>query len=407
MWKLFKSQSLKRKIIIVILLIVGLSILGQIIGNLTKPPPYTLERVKKTSIVETVTESGNIVTSGAIDVYSPSNGVVIESYVENGMAVSEGDKLFVVKSSASDQEAEAARANYLAAVNSLNTAQAASNTLRASMYSAWDTFRNLATNSTYENSDDSPNEEHRKAAEFQIAQDTWIAAEKEYKDQQTAIAQANAAVSSTRALYFATQDATVTAPTDGIVTNLAFTRGSTVAIKSVSITGSSTTPALILINDYKNEILLQLSETDVAKVKPGQKASVTINAASDDEYKGVVDRVDTVGTNNQGVVTYNAYVTLNSADSNIRQGMTVDVDITTKELNNVLSVSNSSVKPYQGGKAVRVPDKSKKEKYKYVPVKIGIRGSEKTQIVDGLTEGQEVIQTLSNENIKRPGLFGS
>jgi multidrug efflux pump subunit AcrA (membrane-fusion protein) len=91
----------------------------------------------------------------------------------------------------------------------------------------------------------------------------------------------------------------------------------------------------------------------------------------------------------------------------IRQGMTVDVDIVTKELKNVVSVGNSSVKPYQGGRAVRVPDNSKPEKFRYVPVVVGVRGTERTQVLEGIDEGQEVISTLSNENVQRPGLFGS
>jgi HlyD family secretion protein len=87
--------------------------------------------------------------------------------------------------------------------------------------------------------------------------------------------------------------------------------------------------------------------------------------------------------------------------------MTVDTEIVTKELNDVISVPNSTIKPYKGGKAVRVPDRKAKEKFSYVPVVVGIRGNERTQIVEGLKEGQEVITAIANENIKRPGLFGN
>jgi len=107
------------------------------------------------------------------------------------------------------------------------------------------------------------------------------------------------------------------------------------------------------------------------------------------------------------VVIYNVYAKFENSDSKIRQGMTVDVDIITSEMRDVLSVPNASIKPYQGGKAVRIPDNSTKEKFKYVPVIVGVRGDEKTQILKGLTDGQEVITTVANENVKRPGLFGN
>lgn len=403
----FRGYSTKKKVLLILGIVIGLVVINVIISSATKPDPFTIESVKRSNITEVVTESGNIVTSGRHDVYSPSNGVVSETYVENGMQVNEGDVLFVVKSSASDQEEDAAHANYLSALSSLNSAQAASNTLRASMYAEWKLFRDLATNSTYEKGDDSPDIENRKAAEFQIAQDEWLAAEKKFKDQETAIAQANAAVASTKALYLATQDATVVAPVSGTVANLGFTKGSTVSIESISALGSVSQPALMIISDFENEILIELSETDVAKVKPNQRVDLSINAIPNKKFKGKVSRVDSIGTNTQGVISYKAFITLDDNNSDIRQGMTVDAEITTKELKNVLSVPNSAVKPYQGGRAVRVPDSKMPEKFRYVPVVIGVRGVNNTQIIEGLEEGQEVITTLSNENIKRPGLFGS
>ena len=150
-----------------------------------------------------------------------------------------------------------------------------------------------------------------------------------------------------------------------------------------------------------------MSETDISKVEQGQRAIVTVNSVSDNTYEGKVARVDSIGTDTQGVVTYSVYVEITNPDSKIRQGMTVDTDIVTKEINSTISVPNSSVKPYQGGRAVRIPDNSTKEKYRYVPVIIGVRGAERTQILKGLSEGQTVITAITNENIKRPGLFGS
>jgi len=403
----FLHLSLKRKVLAVVVGIIGISIIVQVITALTKPAPYTIGKAQKSNITEIVTESGNIVAMGKTDVYSPTTGIITEVFVENGTQVKKGDKLFIAKSSATYQEGQAAYANYLSAVATLNAAQSTANTLRAGMYTEWKTFRDLATNSTYEKGDDSPDLENRKAAEFQISQDEWLAAEKKYKDQNTAIAQAQALTASAWNLYQSTQDATVTAPIDGTITNLSITRGSSIGIKSVSLTGSASTPALVITTSGTDEVQLSLSETDITKVEPGQKAKISVNAVSDKIYDGTVSRVDTIGTDNQGVVIYNVYAKFENSDSKIRQGMTVDVDIITSEMRDVLSVPNASIKPYQGGKAVRIPDNSTKEKFKYVPVIVGVRGDEKTQILKGLTDGQEVITTVANENVKRPGLFGN
>ena len=75
--------------------------------------------------------------------------------------------------------------------------------------------------------------------------------------------------------------------------------------------------------------------------------------------------------------------------------------IITEKLTNVLTVPNSAVKPYKGGRAVRVVDKKSKEGFKYVPVEIGLKGKDKTQILSGIKEGQEVITVVSNEKAKQ------
>lgn len=402
----FRSLSLKKKILVIFALVIILVIVSNIISTITAPPPFTTQKVNRENIVEIVTESGNISASGKIDVYSPTDGVVRETYVRNGDFVKEGDTLFKVESSATEQESQQAYSTYLTAVSTLNASQSNADLLRAEMYAQWKSFTDLATNSTYEKGDDTPNLDNRKAAEFQISQDTWSASEKKYKDQETAIAQAKALVSSTQILYLATKDSIVKAQADGTIKNMSIAKGSTVSILNPAI-AASVKPALILSQEAKTEASILITESDVSKIKEGQRVSVKVNALDDKQFSARVDRVDSIGTNNQGVVTYTAYLTFDDESIILKPGMTVDAEIVTDELKGVLSVPNSAVKPYKGGRAVRVPDTKTPEKFKYVPVVIGIRGKDKTQILKGVNEGDEIITTLSNEALKRPGPFGN
>lgn len=399
-WNKFKQISFKKKLLIVVLLIVALAVAGQIIGNLTKKPAYTLAKVEIGNVTEIVTETGSVAASGVVQVYSPTNGVIENVLVVNGQQVSDKDELFSVISSATEQEVQAARSNYLTAVSTLGTAEANLHTMQSAMFTEWDTYKNLAENSTYENDDGTPKTDNRTLPEFHIAEKDWLAAEGKYKNQQSVVAQAQAQVSSTWQLLQATQNAKVTAPTAGTITNLSVSNGSTVAINS---TLAPTTPVLTITNASATEVSIALSETDINKVKEGQKASVKIEAAKEEDYTGIVKRVDTIGTDTQGVIRYNVYIEILNADANIKPGMTADATITTNELSDVLTVPNSAVKPYQGGRAVRVPGKN--GEIEYIPVMIGIRGEEKTQIIKGLTENQEIITSLSNEAIQRSGGF--
>jgi Cu(I)/Ag(I) efflux system membrane fusion protein len=84
--------------------------------------------------------------------------------------------------------------------------------------------------------------------------------------------------------------------------------------------------------------------------------------------------------------------------------MTADVDIITRKEPGVLSVPNAAVKPYQKGRAVRKLGKN--GEIEYLPVKVGIRGKENTQIIEGLVEGQKIIVSLTNEKAPKKSPFG-
>ncbi|MEK7186405.1 MAG: efflux RND transporter periplasmic adaptor subunit [Patescibacteria group bacterium] len=399
----FKKLSLRKKIIYTVIAIIFFIVIFQIFKTITKKPSYTTAKVEKTDITETVSETGNIITGGKIDVVSPTNGIVEEIYVSNGNEVIEGQSLFTVKSSTTEQEQQASYANYLTAQATQNSAESNLNVLRATMYSYWDTFRDLATGDAYETGDNKPRDTERlESPEFQIAQDNWHAAEKKYKDQQTVVAQGKAQVGSTWLLYQATQNALVKAPISGTISNLSANIGK--AVKASTIT-STALPVLSIANFTTTEVQISLSETDISKVKPTQKAKIEINAINNKIYDGIVSRVDDIGTEIQGVTRYNVYLEITNPDEKLRYGMNSDATITTNKLEDTLSVPNSAIKPYQGGRAVRIPEG--KDKVKFVPVVIGVRGTTRTQILKGIAEGQEIITTLSNEQVKRPGLFGN
>ena len=397
----FKSLSLKRKLLVAGLSLILLIVISQVAANASKPPPYTTARVERSTITEVVVETGNIATNGRIDVYSPTNGIVIEVYVQNGDTVEKGDELFAIESSASEQEQAQAQASYLAAQNALDTANASLHSLQSQMFAAWDTYKELAENDTYENPDGTPRNDRRADPEYHVAEKDWLAAESNYKKQQAVIAQAKAAVQSTHIAYLATQNAAVKAPASGMIANLSVTPGNTVTINSPT---APVVPMATVASNAATEIIVSLSENDIAKVRPGQDAEIDVSAVDGKEYKGVVRRVDTIGTDAQGVIRYNIYVAVIDADGGLRPGMTADVEVVTKELKDVLSVPNAAVKPYQGGRAVRVVDPKTKEPT-FVPVTIGVRGDERTEILKGVAEGQEVVISLSNEQLKRPGLF--
>jgi HlyD family secretion protein len=71
-----------------------------------------------------------------------------------------------------------------------------------------------------------------------------------------------------------------------------------------------------------------LSERDVAQVKPGQPVSVYVEALGqeiDGQVVGIAPQATTVG----GDVVYTVYVELDEQPSNLRWGMSIEVEIDT------------------------------------------------------------------------------
>jgi len=397
----YKLSRVKKIIVIVIVILITVG-LSQYFAN-KNSNGYIVEKAKISSITEIVSETGNIETTGRADIYSSTDGIVEEIYIKNGDLVKKNQELFKVKSTATIQEQQAAYANYLATKTSLDLALATEYDLRSDMFTKWDRYRDMATSDEYEDANDAPKENERLAAEFQSTKDNWLSAEKKYKDSQTTVAKAQASVNSTWLLYQATQDSTVLAQADGTVSNLAVGTGSNVsAFISPAI---KITPVLTIANFSKYTAKFLLNETDVYKVKPGQTVKLEADAVDNREYKGIVQRVDEIGTDYNGVIKYNVYVEITDPDEKLKFGMTIDADIITNKLDKVLTVPNSSVKPYENGKAVRIVNPQTKE-VKYVPVVVGIKGTKETQIIKGISEGQEIITSLKNEQIKRTGMFG-
>lgn len=121
-FKWFQNASLKKKLIVVVVAGILLFLISGTLPGSNKQSQVSTDTVKKATIIDTVSESGNI-QSNQLTVYSVSNGVIEELYVENGQTVQKGDKLFKVKSTASDQDKAEAWASYQSAVSSAKTSE--------------------------------------------------------------------------------------------------------------------------------------------------------------------------------------------------------------------------------------------------------------------------------------------
>jgi hypothetical protein len=141
------------------------------------------------------------------------------------------------------------------------------------------------------------------------------------------------------------------------------------------------------------QVTADVSETDVSSVQAGQSATVTLNA-SGKSYPAQVEVISPTSTVVSNVVEY--AVTLNLTDavpSSVRPGQSASISIVTGEASDTLYVPNSAITTAGGRSVVTVVGSDGKETI--TPITTGIVGTTNTQVTSGLTQGENVLLTLS------------
>ncbi|WP_345607227.1 HlyD family efflux transporter periplasmic adaptor subunit [Pseudonocardia adelaidensis] len=149
------------------------------------------------------------------------------------------------------------------------------------------------------------------------------------------------------------------------------------------------TQFVVLDNIDAFQVVVPFSEADAATIVPNQKVNVSVDAVPDVTLEGTVLSVAPTGTAISGVVSYYVTMVVQKSDPRIKDGQTVRATVVTEELDNVLTVPSSAVRQEDGRPTVTVvdPDGSQKS----VPFEAGKVGADRTQVLSGLREGQQVL----------------
>ncbi|HUO56473.1 MAG TPA: efflux RND transporter periplasmic adaptor subunit [Candidatus Paceibacterota bacterium] len=242
-----------------------------------------------------------------------------------------------------------ARADITAAVNALNTAETAEENAASALASAQ---AELSLT---------------QAPPTQDALDT----------QEAAVQSAQANVDLAEAQL---SNAVITAPISGTIT---------VNNAKVGETAQSGTPLISMISDSKFEMDTYVSEADLAKLKVGDAASVTLDAYQNSApFAAQVSAIDPAATVQNGVSSYKVTLQFDQNDSRIQSGMTGSASITTATEQNALSIPTSAIITEGTNTFVFVKSPGGDRE---VPVKTGITStSGMTEILSGLTLADDV-----------------
>lgn len=219
----------------------------------------------------------------------------------------------------------------------------------------------------------------RDAAQAQLDLLKAGTTEEDIDDAQAQVAQAQAALE----LAELSLDQTVLrAPFDGVLSEINVTPGELPPTME---------PPVVLLDDSAFQIAVNVDEMDVSQLAQGQKAQVTVEALPDVELTGVIASIAPVASIEGGVISYDVVIELADTDASIRADMTANATIKVKELTDVLKIPTWVVRVDRDTGQMYV-HRRVGGTFERVDISLGVREGGFVQVMDGLSEGDEVVR---------------
>ncbi|MGE3992006.1 efflux RND transporter periplasmic adaptor subunit [Pseudorhodoplanes sp.] len=167
------------------------------------------------------------------------------------------------------------------------------------------------------------------AADLQVAQANLAAVSAQIQQREAAVRQIEVDLSNSE----------IKSPVSGVVVQRNVELGATVA-------ASLQAPILFLIADdlSRMEIAANIDETDVGRIKPGQRATFTVNAFPGRTFEGIVKQVRLGSQIVQNVVIYTTIISIENPRRELLPGMTANLRIETERRDNVVRIPNAALR---------------------------------------------------------------
>ncbi|MCX8503454.1 MAG: efflux RND transporter periplasmic adaptor subunit [Beijerinckiaceae bacterium] len=358
-------------------------------------PEVIVDQVKRGNLVKTVVASGHFETPFRVEIGSQMTGVVTEVLVDEGEAVKAGQELIHLDAreiKAAVVQSQGALAQAEARLRQLNelTLPAARETLaqaKASLVDAQSTYDR--TSSLFKNgfSPNSALDEAQKnldvaKAQVRSAELQVFTASPGGSDYVVAETQVNQALANLEAAQSRLAYTVITAPRDGILINRSVEKGSVVQAGK---------PLLVLAPNGISQLVIGVDERNLGLIALGQSALASADAFPDQKFEGKVSYINPSVDITRASVEVKLDVT--EPPSFLRQDMTVSVDIEVGRRNDVTVIGTRYLHDLQTDTPwVLTVSNGRAAKRN---VKLGLRGLNDAEIIDGLTMGDKIIPPLS------------
>jgi HlyD family secretion protein len=398
------GKSKKRRKRIIIWTSVGVALLALIVTGVviastsgTKIDPSKLAKVEKGDLAKSVVATGKIEPITKVEVKSKASGIVKKLYVDYGDRVTKGQILAELDKDEIQARVDQARAQLEASEASLNGAKA--DLERAKVDAEGPDIPMLKRG--YERAQGMAKEGVVSASALDDAQKAYVlainkqnVAKAQLQVLQAKIGQAQGQVSQDRANLKQLEEqlgyTTIESPLDGIVLSRDVEIGD--AVSSILVLGSTATLVMTLGDTSEVYVKGKVDESDIGKVYLGQPARIKVESFKDKTFTGKVTKISPMGVEKDNVTTFEVRVSINNPEGMLKAMMTANAEIILEEHKGVLQIPEGAI-IYDKDKnaSVEVPDPKAKEGKRKVAVNIGISNGAKTELLQGLKEGDQVV----------------
>jgi HlyD family secretion protein len=387
----------------IIIGLIGLVLIVGIVGAMamfrSKPTidPSKLVAVERGSIARSVVATGKIQPLAKVEIKSKASGIVKQIHVDYGDRVRTGQVLVELDREELAARVREARATLQAAEAGLAAAQATleRNTVEAEgpdvpfLKSAVERAQQLYADGLIAKSSLEDAEKN-----YQLGLNRQTAALRNLGVSRADVARSRAQVAQTQAaLERAEEDlrnATITSPIDGIVLSRDVEIGD--AVSSILVLGANATLVMTLGDISDVYVLGRVDEADIARVYIGQPARIRVESFKDKTFEGQVTKISPLGVERDNVTTFEVRVSISNPGGELKANMTANAEIILEEKHSVLLVPESAVVyDRERNTFLELPDPAADNGRKRVAVKLGISSGIKTEVADGVSEGQQVI----------------
>jgi HlyD family secretion protein len=381
---------------VVVLLIIVVGLVAATRGG-AKLDPTKLAKVERGDLAKSVVATGKIEPITKVDIKSKASGIVKRLLVDETAHVKQGQPLAELDREEIQTQVNQAKAQLEAAEANFHAAEAdyarskvdAQGVDVPTLQRAYERALKMGKDGVLaqQTVDDAQRNYEMAVNKRDVARAQVAVNQAKVKQGAAQVAQSRATLAQLEQQLSYT---TIIAPMDGIILSRPVEVGD--AVSSILVLGSNAT--LIMTEGDTREVYVKgkVDEGDIGKVYLGQPARIKVESFKDRIFNGRVTKISPMGVEKDNVTTFEVRVSINNASGELKAEMTANAEIMLEEHKGVLMVPEGAMIYDKDKKAsVEVPDPNAKDGKRKVAVKVGISNGAKTEVLEGLKEGQQVV----------------